>query len=115
VFTTRPDTVYGVTYVVLAPEHPLTASVTTPEQKDAVEAFIKEVSSQSELERTAEDKPKRGIPTGGIAVNPFTGSEIPILIADYVLYEYGTGAVMGVPAHDDRDFKFAKESNCPFK
>ncbi|MBW4663765.1 MAG: leucine--tRNA ligase [Chroococcus sp. CMT-3BRIN-NPC107] len=109
VFTTRPDTVYGVTYVVLAPEHPLTASVTTPEQKEAVEAFIQEVSSQSELERTAEDKPKRGIPTGGIAVNPFTGAEIPIWIADYVLYEYGTGAVMGVPAHDDRDFKFAKE------
>ena len=115
VFTTRPDTVYGVTYVVLAPEHPLTASVTTPEQKDAVEAFIKEVSSQSELERTAEDKPKRGIPTGGIAVNPFTGSEIPILIADYVLYEYGTGAVMGVPAHDDRDFKFAKEKQLPIQ
>ncbi len=115
VFTTRPDTVYGVTYVVLAPEHPLTASVTTPEQKEAVEAFIQEVSSQSELERTAEDKPKRGMPTGGIAVNPFTGSEIPIWIADYVLYEYGTGAVMGVPAHDLRDFKFAKEKQLPIQ
>ncbi|WP_009634198.1 leucine--tRNA ligase [Synechocystis sp. PCC 7509] len=115
VFTTRPDTVYGVTYVVLAPEHPLTASVTTPEQKEAVETFIQEVSSQSELERTAEDKPKRGIPTGGIAVNPFTGSEIPIWIADYVLYEYGTGAVMGVPAHDERDFKFAKEKQLPIQ
>ncbi len=115
VFTTRPDTVYGVTYVVLAPEHPLTASVTTPEQKQAVEAFIQEVSSQSELERTAEDKPKRGIPTGGVAVNPFTGSEIPIWIADYVLYEYGTGAVMGVPAHDERDFKFAKEKQLPIQ
>ncbi len=115
VFTTRPDTVYGVTYVVLAPEHPLTANVTTPEQKEAVEAFIQEVSSQSELERTAEDKPKRGIPTGGIAVNPFTGAEIPIWIADYVLYEYGTGAVMGVPAHDERDFKFAKEKQLPIQ
>ncbi len=115
VFTTRPDTVYGVTYVVLAPEHPLTASVTTPDQKEAVEAFIQEVASQSELERTAEDKPKRGIPTGGIAVNPFTGAEIPILIADYVLYEYGTGAVMGVPAHDERDFKFAKEKQLPIQ
>lgn len=115
VFTTRPDTAYGVTYVVLAPEHPLTAKVTTPEQQAAVEAFIQEVANQSELERTAEDKPKRGIPTGGKAINPFTGEEIPILIADYVLYEYGTGAVMGVPAHDTRDFKFATEKNLPIK
>jgi len=115
VFTTRPDTVYGVTYVVLAPEHPLTPKVTTPEQKEAVESFIKEVANQSELERTAEDKPKRGIPTGGKAINPFTGEEIPIWIADYVLYEYGTGAVMGVPAHDTRDFKFAQEKQLAIK
>jgi leucyl-tRNA synthetase len=115
VFTTRPDTVYGVTYVVLAPEHPLTAKVTTPDRKEAVEAFIQEVAQQSELERTAEDKPKRGIPTGGKAMNPFTGEEIPIWIADYVLYEYGTGAVMGVPAHDTRDFRFAKEQNLPIQ
>ncbi|MBD1896776.1 leucine--tRNA ligase [Coleofasciculus sp. FACHB-129] len=115
VFTTRPDTVYGVTYVVLAPEHPLTAKVTTPDQKEAVEVFIQEVAQQSELERTAEDKPKRGIPTGGKAMNPFTGEEIPIWIADYVLYEYGTGAVMGVPAHDTRDFRFAKEQNLPIQ
>ncbi len=115
VFTTRPDTVYGVTYVVLAPEHPLTKEVTTPAQKTAVEAFVKEVSQQSELDRTAEDKPKRGIPTGGKAINPFTGEEIPIWIADYVLYEYGTGAVMGVPAHDVRDFKFAQENQLPIK
>jgi leucyl-tRNA synthetase len=115
VYTTRPDTVYGVSYVVLAPEHPLTQLVTTSDQKTAVEAFIKEVSNQSELERTAEDKPKRGIPTGGKAINPFTGEEVPIWIADYVLYEYGTGAVMGVPAHDVRDFKFAKEQNLPIK
>ena len=108
VYTTRPDTVYGVSYLVLAPEHPLTKRVTTKEQQAAVEAFIKEVSNQSELERTAEDKPKRGIPTGGVAINPFTAEEVPIWIADYVLYEYGTGAVMGVPAHDVRDFKFAK-------
>ncbi|MBR8838187.1 MAG: leucine--tRNA ligase [Stigonema ocellatum SAG 48.90 = DSM 106950] len=115
VYTTRPDTVYGVSYVVLAPEHPLTKQVTTPEQLAAVEAFVQFVSNQSELERTAEDKPKRGIPTGGKAINPFTGEEIPIWIADYVLYEYGTGAVMGVPAHDARDFKFAKEQNLPIK
>lgn len=115
VFTTRPDTVYGVTYVVLAPEHPLTPKVTTPKRKKAVEAFIQEVKGESEIERTAEDKPKRGILTGGKAVNPFTGEKIPILIADYVLYEYGTGAVMGVPAHDTRDFKFAKENNLPIR
>ena len=115
VFTTRPDTVYGVTYVVLAPEHPLTPKVTTADRKVAVDAFIKEVSEESELERTAEDKPKRGIPTGGKAINPFTGEEIPIWIADYVLYEYGTGAVMGVPAHDTRDFQFATEQNLPIR
>lgn len=113
VYTTRPDTVYGVSYLVLAPEHPLTKRVTTKEQQAAVEAFIKEVSNQSELERTAEDKPKRGIPTGGVAINPFTAEEVPIWIADYVLYEYGTGAVMGVPAHDVRDFKFAKNYDLP--
>ncbi|MGF2038236.1 MAG: leucine--tRNA ligase [Nostoc sp. CmiVER01] len=113
VYTTRPDTVYGVSYLVLAPEHPLTKRVTTKEQLAAVEAFIKEVSNQSELERTAEDKPKRGISTGGVAINPFSGEEVPIWIADYVLYEYGTGAVMGVPAHDVRDFKFAKNYDLP--
>ncbi len=115
VFTTRPDTVYGVTYVVLAPEHPLTPEVTTAEQKAAVEAFIEEIKGESEIERTAEDKPKRGILTGGKAINPFNGEQVPILIADYVLYEYGTGAVMGVPAHDVRDFKFATEKGLPIK
>ncbi|MBE9049929.1 leucine--tRNA ligase [Nostocales cyanobacterium LEGE 11386] len=115
VYTTRPDTVYGVSYVVLAPEHPLTKRVTTKEQKTAVETFIQEVSQQSELERTAEDKPKRGIPTGGKVINPFTGEEVPIWIADYVLYEYGTGAVMGVPAHDVRDFKFAQVYDLPIE
>lgn len=115
VYTTRPDTVFGVSYVVLAPEHPLTKLVTTKEQKSAVEAFIQEVSQQSELERTAEDKPKRGIPTGGKVINPFTGEEVPIWIADYVLYEYGTGAVMGVPAHDVRDFKFAQVYDLPIE
>jgi leucyl-tRNA synthetase len=110
VFTTRPDTVFGVTYVVLAPEHPLTQQVTTSDRQKQIAAFIAEVAQESELERTAEDKPKRGIWTGGVAINPFNNREIPILIADYVLYEYGTGAVMGVPAHDSRDFKFAQEN-----
>ncbi|MGB3512767.1 MAG: leucine--tRNA ligase, partial [Microcoleaceae cyanobacterium] len=113
VFTTRPDTVYGVSYIVLAPEHPLTAQVTTPEQQATVDTFIKEVAAESELERTAEDKPKRGVPTGGKAINPFNNQEVPIWIADYVLYEYGTGAVMGVPAHDVRDFQFAKQYDLP--
>ncbi|MEA5565673.1 leucine--tRNA ligase [Anabaena sp. UHCC 0399] len=113
VYTTRPDTVFGVSYVVLAPEHPLTQQVTAKDQKAVVEAFIQEVTNQSELERTAEDKPKRGVPTGGKVINPFTGEEVPIWIADYVLYEYGTGAVMGVPAHDARDFKFAQRYDLP--
>lgn len=115
VFTTRPDTVYGVSYVVLSPEHPLTNRVTTPDRKAAVETFVKEVALQSEMDRTAEDKPKRGVPTGGKVINPFNGEEIPIWIADYVLYEYGTGAVMGVPAHDKRDFQFATEYELPIK
>jgi leucyl-tRNA synthetase len=115
VFTTRPDTVYGVSYVVLAPEHPLVSQVTTAAQSAAVNAFIEEVKNQSEIDRTAEDKPKRGVPTGGKVINPFTGEEVPIWIADYVLYEYGTGAVMGVPAHDDRDFKFARQYQLPIK
>lgn len=115
VFTTRPDTVYGATYVVLAPEHPLTQQVTTPSHEATVEAFVQEVTAQSELERTAEDRPKRGVPTGGKAINPFTGEAIPIWIADYVLYEYGTGAVMGVPAHDSRDFAFAKANRLPIE
>ena len=115
VFTTRPDTVYGVTYVVLAPEHPLTAQVTSKAQQKAVDQFIEAVGAESEMDRTAEDKPKKGIPTGGKAINPFTGTEIPIWIADYVLYEYGTGAVMGVPAHDTRDFVFAQQNKLPIQ
>jgi leucyl-tRNA synthetase len=115
VFTTRPDTIYGVSYVVLAPEHPLVAQVTTPDRSAAVAAFIAEVSSESEIDRTADDKPKRGVPTGGSVINPFTGKQVPIWIADYVLYEYGTGAVMGVPAHDDRDFKFATQYQLPIE
>ncbi|MEO0949166.1 MAG: leucine--tRNA ligase, partial [Cyanobacteria bacterium J06641_5] len=115
VFTTRPDTVFGVSYVVLAPEHPLTVKVTTPEQQETVAAFVEEVANASEQDRTAEDKPKRGVPTGGKVINPFNGTEVPIWIADYVLYEYGTGAVMGVPAHDTRDFKFAQQYELPIQ
>jgi leucyl-tRNA synthetase len=113
VFTTRPDTVFGVSYVVLAPEHPLTNQVTTAAQRSAVDAFIAEVQNQTDIDRTAEDKPKRGVFTGAMAVNPFTGKTVPIWIADYVLYSYGTGAVMGVPAHDSRDFQFATQYQLP--
>jgi leucyl-tRNA synthetase len=115
VFTTRPDTVYGVSYVVLAPEHPLVETLTSPAQKEAVDAFIQEVKNLSEIDRTSNDRPKRGVAIGASVVNPFTGKEVPIWIADYVLFEYGTGAVMGVPAHDVRDFAFAKQYNLPIQ
>ena len=113
VFTTRPDTIFGASYVVLAPEHPLVAQLTTADHQIAVEAFTDLVSRQSEQERTAEDKPKRGVPIGARVRNPATGELIPIWIADYVLAEYGTGAVMGVPAHDQRDFLFARQYELP--
>jgi leucyl-tRNA synthetase len=115
VFTTRPDTVFGVSYLVLAPEHPLVEQLTTSENKEIVNSFIAEVKKSSELERTKEDKPKKGVRIGTNAINPFTGEIVPLLIADYVLYEYGTGTVMGVPAHDNRDFQFAQNHNLPIK
>ncbi|WP_055075608.1 leucine--tRNA ligase [Pseudanabaena sp. 'Roaring Creek'] len=115
VFTTRPDTVYGVSYVVLAPEHPLVETLTNATQKEAVSKFIEEVKNLSEIDRTSDDRPKRGVAIGASVVNPFTGKDVPIWIADYVLFEYGTGAVMGVPAHDVRDFVFAKQYNLPIQ
>ena len=115
VFTTRPDTIFGATYVVLAPEHPLMAALTALEQQLSVEAFCDLVSRQSEQERTAEDKPKRGVPIGSQVRNPATGELIPLWIADYVLADYGTGAVMGVPAHDQRDFLFARQYELPVR
>ncbi len=115
VFTTRPDTIFGASYVVLAPEHPLVPSLTTEAEQIHVEAFCDLVSRQSEQERTAEDKPKRGVPIGAQVRNPANGELIPLWIADYVLAEYGTGAVMGVPAHDQRDFLFARQYELPVK
>ena len=115
VFTTRPDTIFGASYVVLAPEHPLVATLTTAEQAIQVEAFCDLVSRQSEQERTADDKPKRGVPIGAQVRNPANGELIPLWIADYVLAEYGTGAVMGVPAHDQRDFVFARQYELPVR
>jgi len=115
VFTTRPDTLFGASYVVLAPEHPLVAVLTTAGQRPAVAAFVDLVSRQSEQERTADDRPKHGIPLGAMVRNPANGALIPIWIADYVLADYGTGAVMGVPAHDQRDFVFARQYELPMQ
>lgn len=109
VFTTRPDTLFGATYCVLAPEHKFVSDITTPEQKEAVEAYLEKVSLKSDLERTDLAKEKTGVFTGAYAVNPINGKQMPIWIADYVLASYGTGAIMAVPAHDERDYEFAKE------
>ncbi|MBB5324433.1 leucyl-tRNA synthetase [Anoxybacillus tepidamans] len=115
VFTTRPDTLFGATYAVLAPEHPLVEKITTPEQKGAVEAYLQQIQSKSDLERTDLAKEKTGVFTGAYAVNPVNGEKLPIWIADYVLMGYGTGAIMAVPAHDERDYEFAKKFNLPIK
>ena len=109
VFTTRPDTLFGATYSVLAPELDLVREITTPEQKEAVEAYIEETAKKSDLKRTDLAKEKTGVFTGAYAINPVNGKEIPIWIADYVLASYGTGAIMAVPAHDERDYEFARK------
>lgn len=113
VFTTRPDTLFGATYAVLAPEHPLVKKITTDEQREAVEAYIAKVQSKSDLERTELSKEKSGEFTGAFAVNPVNGEKLPIWIADYVLMSYGTGAIMAVPAHDERDWEFATKFELP--
>ena len=109
VFTTRPDTLWGATFMVLSPEHPLVGKLTTPENKPAVEAYKKQAARQSDIEREAADKEKTGVFTGAYAINPVNAAKIPIWIADYVLMTYGTGAIMAVPAHDERDFAFARK------
>ena len=109
VFTTRCDTLFGATYCVLAPEHALVDRITTPQQKDAVEAYKKVCASKSDLERTELNKEKTGVFTGAYAINPVSGKKVPIWISDYVLVSYGTGAIMAVPAHDERDWAFAKK------
>lgn len=113
VFTTRPDTLFGATYCVLAPEHDLVKEITTPEQREQVEAYLEQVQTKSDLERTDLAKEKTGVFTGAYAINPVNGKAIPIWIADYVLASYGTGAIMAVPAHDQRDYEFAKKFNLP--
>jgi leucyl-tRNA synthetase len=115
VFTTRPDTLFGATYMVLAPEHPLVEKITTPAQRQDVAAYKAEAARKSDLERTELAKKKTGVFTGAFAVNPVNGEKIPIWIADYVLISYGTGAIMAVPAHDERDFEFALQFHLPIR
>lgn len=113
VFTTRPDTLWGATFMVLAPEHELVAKLTTPEQKAAVEDYQHEAKLMGDIQREAADREKTGVFTGGYAINPVNGEKIPIWIADYVLMSYGTGAIMAVPSHDQRDFEFARKYDLP--
>ena len=115
VFTTRPDTLFGCTYMVIAPEHPLVDSLTVPAQRDAVKAYRFKAASKSDLERTDLAKDKSGVFSGSYAINPVNGAKVPVWIADYVLMGYGTGAIMAVPAHDERDFEFAKQYGIPIK
>jgi leucyl-tRNA synthetase len=115
VFTTRPDTLFGATYAVLAPEHPFVEKITTDTQQDAVSAYLDQIKSKSDLERTDLAKDKTGVFTGAYAINPVNGEKMPIWIADYVLMSYGTGAIMAVPAHDERDYEFAKKFELPIK
>ena len=115
VFTTRPDTLFGVTFFVIAPEHPLAPALTTPDRKAEVEAYVSKAQRQTEFERTAAESEKTGVFLGSYVVNRVNGEKVPIWIADYVLPQYGTGAVMGVPAHDQRDFEFAKKYGIPIR
>ena len=113
VFTTRADTIFGVSYVVLAPEHPLVKKLTTKKQLAEVEAYVEETAKTKEIERLSLDREKTGVFTGAYCINPVNGKKVPIWISDYVLYSYGTGCVMGVPSHDDRDFIFANKYGLP--
>ncbi len=113
IFTTRPDTLFGCTYMVIAPEHPLVETITTPEQKAAVDAYRKKAAAKSDLERTDLAKEKSGVFSGAYAINPVNNQRVPIWVADYVLMGYGTGAIMAVPAHDERDFEFAQQFKLP--
>jgi len=109
VFTTRPDTLWGATFMVLAPEHPLVSKITPPEHKDSVQTYVENAARETELERTSDEREKTGVFSGAYAINPVSGERIPIWIADYVLITYGSGAIMAVPAHDVRDFAFARK------
>jgi leucyl-tRNA synthetase len=116
VFTTRVDTIFGATYIVLAPEHPLVKDLVkgNPQEREVL-SFVERVSRESKVVRTASDVKKEGVFTGSFAINPVNNEEVPIWVADYVLMEYGTGAIMAVPTHDQRDFLFAKEHKLPMR
>ena len=115
IYTTRPDTIFGVTYMVLAPEHPMVDALTAPAQREAVEAYRAQARNLSEMDRLASNRPKTGVPLGSDCINPFNGECVPVWIADYALADYGTGAVMAVPAHDERDFAFSKKFDLPMR
>lgn len=114
-FTTRPDTIYGVTYVVLAPEHPLVDKIASPDEREAIRIYREAAAKLNEIDRTSTVREKTGVPIGAFAVNPVNGEKIPVWIADYALLSYGTGCVMAVPGHDERDFEFAKKFNLPIR
>ena len=113
IYTTRPDTLFGATYMVIAPEHPFVERLTTPDNAAAVKAYCEAAARKSDLDRTELAKEKTGVFTGSYAINPVNGQPMPIWIADYVLISYGTGAIMAVPAHDERDFEFAQQFDLP--
>src|SRR5581483_3675861 len=113
VFTTRQDTLFGATFLVVAPEHPIVSEITTPDYQQVVEEYRRQVSAKDLVSRRVGERDKTGVFTGAFARNPATGRPIPIWIADYVLMEYGTGAIMAVPAHDERDFEFARAFGLP--
>ncbi|MEI7556976.1 leucine--tRNA ligase [Candidatus Chlorohelix sp.] len=115
IFTTRPDTVYGITFFVLAPEHPLVEKLTTPDKQAEVNAYIEKARGETDIERQSTDREKSGVFIGSYVISPFTGEKVPIWISDYVLMGYGTGAIMAVPAHDQRDFEFARKFNLPIR
>jgi leucyl-tRNA synthetase len=115
IYTTRPDTLFGATFMVLAPEHPLVERITTDEHRARVKEYVEKARKETEIDRLSTERPKTGVATGGFAINPVNGEQIPIWVADYVLMTYGTGAIMAVPAHDERDFEFAKTYGLPIR
>jgi leucyl-tRNA synthetase len=115
IYTTRPDTLFGATFMVLAPEHPLVDRITTDEQREEVRAYVEKARKATEIDRLSTEREKTGVPTGGFAINPLNGEKIPMWVADYVLMTYGTGAIMAVPGHDERDFEFAIKYGLPIR
>src|SRR5207248_5394608 len=115
VYTTRPDTLFGATFMVLAPEHPLVERVTTEKHRGRVRDYVEKARKETEIERLSTEREKSGVATGAFAINPVNGEKIPIWVADYVLVTYGTGAIMAVPAHDERDFEFARRYDLPVR